>query len=303
MTLPSVTPAVVGTRGLGARGIALASLFGVAIALGGCGLSIIGHRTDPVAPVATSPEPSPRDRMGEIRALAAQSPDDPYWPYALAQTYVSKDSIATAKAALDTSLTRDHSYAPALSLLSKLYYREGRHQEAVQMLEAARDAGGSESLPPALLAGLALHYEALQKPDLARDAIAAVPSRDLSQVASAVVYLTLRGDAPDSAADLARSTMHDDPKSAVNQNNFGIAQLRAGDPAAARRAFLAAIQIDPSLPGPFYNLTILDKFYVFDDEAAAHWFKLYHERSSDDPDSLAAALRMPGTQPPAARGE
>jgi tetratricopeptide (TPR) repeat protein len=303
MTSPSMTSCMARRR-LAARGIALAGIFGAGLALGGCGLSLIGHRTDPVEPAVAPRAPSPVDRMAEIRALAAQTPGDPYWPYALGQIYVAKDSVAKAEAALDSSLARDPSYAPALSLLSKLYYRQRRHQEAVQMLEAARTAAGpARNLPPALLAGLALHYEALRRPDLARGVIAAVPDRDRDEVASAMVYLTLRGDTPDSAVDLARSSLHDAPKSAVNQNNWGIAKLKAGDPVAARQAFLEAIRIDPSLPGPYYNLTILDKFYVFDDQAADRWWKLYRERSSDDPDSLAATLRKPSPKELVGKGE
>jgi Flp pilus assembly protein TadD len=75
-------------------------------------------------------------------------------------------------------------------------------------------------------------------------------------------------------------------KSAVNHNNYGITKLRAGEPETAREAFLTAIEIDPSLPGPYYNLAILEKFYRFNDEAAVKWFGLYQERSRDDPDGL-----------------
>src|SRR4030095_2768425 len=126
-----------------------------------------------------------------------------------------------------------------------------------------------KGFPPALRVGLALHYDAIGRADLARTALAGVPSRE--REASASVLLILRGQSPDSATDLANQALHDAPKSAVSQNNFGITRLRAGDPEAARRAFLSAIAIDPRLPGPYYTLAILDKFYALDDSQAAHW--------------------------------
>ena len=98
--------------------------------------------------------------------------------------------------------------------------------------------------------------------------------------------MTLRGEKPEAATEMARAALDDDPRSAVNQNNYGITQLRAGDPKAARSAFLRAIEIDPKLPGPYYNLAILERFYMFDEEAATRWLKEYRERASEDPDGL-----------------
>jgi hypothetical protein len=47
------------------------------------------------------------------------------------------------------------------------------------------------------------------------------------------------------------------------------------------------MDLDSHLPGPYYNLAILEKFYLLDDAAAAHWFQKFQQRSSDDPDGLA----------------
>ena len=76
----------------------------------------------------------------------------------------------------------------------------------------------------------------------------------------------------------------------MHQNNFGITKLRAGDVRAAREAFLAAIELDAKLPGPYYNLAILEQFYTFDEPAARRWFDAYWQRAKDDPDSLVRAL-------------
>ena len=76
----------------------------------------------------------------------------------------------------------------------------------------------------------------------------------------------------------------------MNHNNWGIAQLYAGEPKAARKSFLTASKMDPELPGPLYNLAIVDRFYFFDEEAARDWFRRYRKLSDEDPDGLAEIL-------------
>jgi len=177
-------------------------------------------------------------------------------------------------------------------LLSKIYYDTGRHQEAIEMLEAARkrEGGFGGAMPPALLAGLALHYDAIDRPDLAAPIVSTLPRPD-RELGPTAVYLTLRGSSPDSATAMASTVLDKDSKSAVNQNNYGITRLRAADPEGARKAFMNAIDRDPKLPGPYYNLAILEKFYMLDDAAAAKWFRLYWERSTEDPDGLAQVFQ------------
>jgi tetratricopeptide (TPR) repeat protein len=232
------------------------------------------------------PAPSALDDAREQMALDAAQP---YWPFHLAELELAADSAAAGEASLGAALARDPDYAPALALLSKRLYETRRHEEAVTLLEAsrARLAARSQTMSGDLLAGLALHLEALGRSGEAREALAAAPHADRAGTRGALVYLMLRGDHPDSATVLAASAVDDDPKSAVGQNNFGITRLRAGDPAAAKQAFLKAVDLDPSLPGPYYNLAILEKFYLFDDTAAARWFDAYRQRGRTDPDSLA----------------
>ena len=261
------------------------------VALAGCGPRVIGHRTDPVAP--PSKAPGLQERILEVREQSALGPQEPYWPFRLGEMYFEADSTAQAEAALLAALERDGHYAPALSLLSKLYFDTGRHQQAVSMLDSLRSRpegfpGGV--VPDALMAGLALHYDALGRPDLARELVTTLRP-DRKDLRSAMVYVTLRGERPDSAAAPASAVLADGPRNAANQNNYGITRLRAGEPVAARKAFLAAIELDPGLAGPYYNLAILEKYYLFDDEAAARWLEAYRSRSSQDPDSLFGALQ------------
>jgi tetratricopeptide (TPR) repeat protein len=224
----------------------------------------------------------------DARLQAALAPADPYWPFHLAELHLADGALAEAETALVASIALDSTYTPSLSLLSKLYFDAGRHREAVEMLEAlrARPDRFPGGMPRALLEGLALHYDALDEVGLAEAVMAELTRRDADRVESSLVYLTLRGAKPETAELLASEALKKDSRSAVNHNNYGITRLRAGDLTAARQAFLTAVEIDPSLPGPYYNLAILEKFYVFDETAAAEWFRQYRARSLDDPDGL-----------------
>jgi tetratricopeptide (TPR) repeat protein len=257
----------------------------------GCGPRALRHRSEPVE---RREEPRLTEVQKQILAAREQMALDakePYWPYRLGQIYAEADSLAQAEAALQASLRRDPTYAPALSLLSKLWYDARRHAEAVRLLESARARPGAfpEGVPRALLAGLALHYEALGRHHPATALVGATPGSEPTEARSAAAYLTLRGENRETAAELASEAVDHDPNSAANQNNHGIARLRAGDVKAARKAFLRAIELDPRLPGPYYNLVILERHYLFDEQAAAKWLAAYRERASEDPDGLFGA--------------
>jgi tetratricopeptide (TPR) repeat protein len=288
------------------------------LSLNGCGLSVFGHHVmgGPAEPTAQRTEnhtkharkeahpPGAPPASLDARAEMSAHPQDPYWPYQVAKECLAHDSLASAEAALRTSLARDPGYAPSLSSLSKLMFDSGRHDEAVSMLTsalAATDRYDDESRQ-ILLAELALHQDAIGRPDLARGSIAQMPKPELEQSRSALVYVTLRGEAPDSATALAERALDADSKSAVNLNNYGITRLRAGDLEGAKKAFDQAIERDPSLPGPYYNLAILEKFYRFDDVSAARSFHSYWKLSHTDPDSLLGMFHSDGAGP-AARQE
>jgi tetratricopeptide (TPR) repeat protein len=268
--------------------LALAGLLAANALLAGCGMSMLHGRSEPVDRRGAV-HVAPASKFEQTEARARLAPAEPYWPFHLAELYVAADSLPEAEAALQRALARNAAYAPALSLLSKLYFDASRHEEAIRLLEpvAAHPERFSDEEREALLAGLALHYEALDQFERARGVMAQIAATRRGPVRSTAVYLGLRGPAPDSVADLADRVRHDDPGSAVAQNNYGISQLRAGDPLAARRAFQAALRIDSRLPGPYYNLAILEKYYALDDSTAARFYRSYRERAHDDPDGLA----------------
>jgi tetratricopeptide (TPR) repeat protein len=239
----------------------------------------------------SAPKP---DDVAEARAQAVLEPSEPYWHHRMAELQVAADSLVRAEAALHAALSRDPLYAPSLALLSKLMYDGTRHVEAIGLLEAARKRSAEypEGFPEALTAGLALHYDAIGRSAEADALLEELGRPNVARVGPAVVYLRLR--AADDAAELARETVYGDARSAANQNNWGIVRLKAGDPTGARKAFLAAIERDPTMPGPYYNLALLEKYWMLDDAAAAKWFTEYRRRSQDDPDGLAEALAKSG---------
>ncbi|MGH2570961.1 MAG: hypothetical protein ACRDGR_07030, partial [bacterium] len=191
---------------------------------------------------------------------------------------------------LRAALAADPAHLPSVSLLSRLWWDARRHEEAVALLEAARDAG---NFPPELAAALALHYDALERvEEAANTAAQAEHDADRASLRSALAFLKLRGDDYLHAESVARRALDVDP-SAANHNNFGITKLYAGEPAAARDAFLEAHRLDPELPGPCYNLAIVEHFYFFDTDRARDWFRKYRELATEDPDGLAAALTPP----------
>jgi tetratricopeptide (TPR) repeat protein len=298
---PTFTFAVRSAAAVG-RGLALALL--AACTLAGCAARGGRLREEPVARAKAPKLTEVQERIYEARDQSSVDVTEPYWPYRLGQVYAEADSLARAESALKSALRRDPAYAPALALLSKLYYDARRHQDGVELLEAARTrtAAFPDGLPAELLGGLALHYEALGRHDLAAAVAAGAKDGSARQAGSALVYVTLRGDDPDAAAEPARAAVDAEPRSAANQNNYGITKLRAGDPKAARDAFLRAIELDPKLAGPYYNLSIVERFYFFDDGAAARWLEAYRQRSSEDPDGLFKVIGQPETRPVAEKG-
>ena len=296
------TPGVDVGRRPAARALSLVLL--LASAASGCGAHAPAHRSEPTERRPTAKLGAREERILEVREQMALDPREPNGPYRLAQIHLESDSLAAAEAALKASLQRDPSYAPSLSLLSKLYYDAGRHAEAVALLEFARTRPGAfpDGFPQEILAGLALHYEALGRHDLAASLMADASKSRAGGTRSAAVYVTLRGEAPGSASELAAAAVEENPKSAANQNNFGITKLRAGDPEAARKAFLRAIELDPKLPGPYYNLAILERYYRFDDAAAARWLEAYRARAGQDPDGLFGDIQKREPRPIAKEG-
>jgi len=251
-----------------------------------------GQAVKPAAPRAAST----REQIEEARANAMAAPSEPYWPYRAAELYLALSAPDSALDALRGSLARNGSYAPALALFSKLEFDAGRHDDAIAVLESARMAAqrSSNELAPELLAGLALHYDAVGRTAEAAEALAAAPhaAHRATDATAATLALRggLRGAGGTDAQKLAEDAVDANPKSAACQNNAGIALLRAGDVAGARKALLKAIDLDPRRAGPYYNLVILEKYYALDDAAAANWFAKYRALSNDDPDGLGAAL-------------
>ena len=260
----------------------------VALATTGCSGLRFGSG-DPESRIAdgTASQSEVDAALLEARASMEQSPSEPYWPYRMGQLYATADSLTNAVVYLQAALDRDPDYAPAVSLMSKLQYNGGVHNQAIVMLESyiSRNPGA----PDAMRAALALHLEAIG--DLERaEAVLGECADDSREVRTARTFVSLRGDNLASVLETAERALEANPKSAANHNNYGIALLYAGRPEEAREAFAEALEINEALPGALYNMAIVETFYFFDEEKGRRWFEQYKQHASADPDDLESVF-------------
>jgi tetratricopeptide (TPR) repeat protein len=257
-----------------AIGVSLCLFLGVAAS--GCSLLPSGGGPPTAAPARAVP-----GELEAARAKTTATPGEPYWAYRVGELLVAADSLDAARAALDRALAVDPRYVPAACLLSRLDFQAGRHGTAIERLTWVESDPGA---PAELRGALALHLAAVGENARAE---ALVSGRAPATVRT---YVLLKGDGYAAAAGPARDALDEDPSSAVRRNNYGITRLQAGDPGAAREAFLAAHRLDPELPGPLYNLAVVEAFYYQDRDKGRDWFARYRKLASEDPDGLGAAL-------------
>lgn len=213
------------------------------------------------------------------------SPAEPYWPYRIAELYNAADSATEAVSYLEEALSVDAAYAPAAALLSKIYYERQQYEAAVTLLDGFLAA--SPDAPDAIRAALALHLEALGDVERA-EALLDQCHSDSKEARATRTFVSLRGEQLGTALQSARQALDDNPRSAANHNNYGIALLHAGQPIEAKKEFLDALELNGQLPGALYNMAILEAFYFFDEDAGRQWFEQYKKYSSDDPDNLSS---------------
>ena len=251
-----------------------------------------------------SASPFASDPLGEARERAVEDPNEPWWPYRAAQLEAAAGHTAAAENSLRTALARDSTYVPALTRLSRMLYEQGRHDEAVLLLAPVRDQRVSlkSADRSAVLSGLALHEAALGHDAEARGTLALLAHGERDAAAGVAAYLAVRGSSADSAVRLTEAAVKAAPESAANHNNHGIALLRSADPDGAEREFERAMALDPSLPGPYYNMAILERWYRLDAVTAAQRFQQYWARSHADPDSLFGEFGRGSPTPVAEQG-
>jgi tetratricopeptide (TPR) repeat protein len=238
------------------------------------------------------------DRLAEAREQMQLEGDEVAWCLETAARALALDSLDLAERALEDALRRQPTHPAALTAWSEMLHRAGRSEEAVVRLAGLRARGAT--LAPEVVAALAIHQDALDAVDEARTTWSSLPQAERDRMAGVGVYLALRGDHPEAghAAAEALAARHGDH--AVHLNNLGLVRLRRGEIEAARQAFLAAARREPSLPGPYYNLAILERFYAFDDSSAARWYARYRARANQDPDGLGGII---GTPPASVAGK
>jgi tetratricopeptide (TPR) repeat protein len=273
-----------------ARNTALALAAGLLLA-GVSGCSWLGLGGGP-RPAERMDGDARANAIDEARAKSALHPGEPYWPWRMGEVYASMDSTAAAVTALRTALARDADYAPAISLLSRIQYRSGQHTEAIAMLDGY--IASHPGAPDELRAALALHLDAVDDIERA-DSVIATCTGNSGDVYAARTYVTLRGNAPGTALTVAKAALDADG-SAVNYNNYGVALLHTGKPVEARDAFHKALERDASLAGALYNMSLVEVFYFFDENAGRQWFDRYTQVALEDPDNLASVFKVDMTR-------
>ena len=247
----------------------------------------------------------PTDELGEAKQKASEQPREPWWPYHAAELEAKAGRREASEASLREALSREPAYPPALASLTRTLYEQGRHGEAIELLGRVRD--GSVTLDDddrsALIAGLALHEAAIGRETQARAAMAQLGRGGGDAALGVSGYLAVRSEDKETALERTAEAVRAAPRSAANHNNLGIALLRTAEPDAAQKEFERAIELDPALPGPYYNLAILERFYRMDTAAATKRFQQYWSRSQADPDSLYSELGRGKPTPMAEEGD
>lgn len=277
--------------------VLLAALLLGAVGCGGGGRPRAA--VEPDAPEAISFEKDPgawRTRVAEARSRAVLDPREPYWNYELGVLYAGVDSLEISEQHFLRSLALDPGYAPALTRLTRMYYESGRSAEAVEILETSRALYDGEEVPAVLLAALALNCEAVGNVDRAKE-IREELAHASGPPSSVTPYLYLKSPEFREARVPAEAALVASPGSAANYNNYGITRLQEGKPIEAREAFATAHDLDPLLPGPLYNLALVERFYFMNDEKAKQWFDRYWDLSHEDPDRLRGEFYGDETQP------
>ena len=236
-------------------------------------------------------DPAGSDDLATLRRQSALARGEAYWPHRISMLQLAQARPDSALFYNGEALRRDPDFAAALSLRSRVLYQQQRYQEAADMLRAAE---ARQALSPALLAGLALHLERLEDYDAA-DAIYArlEPAPETSGV---LIYRRLSGEEFQQALELAEQAVARDPNDAQTLNNYAVALLYAGAPSRAKEQLLRAHELDAKLPGPLYNLAIVDRYYFFDAAASRQWLSDYLRLSSEDPDGLVESFAQADAQ-------
>jgi tetratricopeptide (TPR) repeat protein len=273
------------TRGVAIRSVALAWPPCLLVLSGCLHLGGFGRSND---------DPTRSDDVATLRRQSALACGEAFWPHRVSMLQLAQAQLDSALLYNAEALRREPDFAPALSLRSRLFYQLQRHQEAVDLLRAA-DA--RQPLSGALLAGLALHLERLQAYDEADQVYSRLqPAPETDGV---LLYRQLSGNEFEPALKFAQQAVTRNPKHAQTRNNFGVALLYAGKPDEAKAQLLQAHELDARLPGPLYNLAIVDRFYFFDAEASRQWLNEYLQLSTEDPDGLVESFaQMDAVQKP-----
>lgn len=201
-----------------------------------------------------------------LRAEAAASPSAAEPVYQMALLHYGERRPEAALVALRQALDRDADYVPALCLLAKLLHDTGRSAEGLRYFRRREAA----AWPEPVRLNLALLYADAGNTVQARKLLQGLTAGAWADAAHVnLAYLDLV-DVEHLAArqrlEADRAAYRDAPEVL---NNLALARLQAGDvPGAAKLLHDAAVHHPDFAPAQF-NLALLLRHYLFDDEGAA----------------------------------
>jgi tetratricopeptide (TPR) repeat protein len=151
--------------------------------------------------------------------------------------------------------------------LALLYWRQGRALEAIATLERALASGVTQS---EVRIKLGQYLAESGQPARAIELLAATAGTDPDALIALGNAYTLAGRQREAIATFNR-LLAIDPGNAVAHENIGVAQLGAGDVAAAERALRRALELDPSRAGAHTALGVAVASTGRRDEAIELW--------------------------------
>ena len=175
----------------------------------------------------------------------------------LASIYLADRQYDRVITLLQPALREQPDDARALAMMGEVAMRQGKHDKAASLFKEAAEAHDS----PEIQAGLGVSQISAGQADAGFKTLARAYAKAPRATQTAIPYalaLLKRGD-PRTASTVVEGIVKREPKNVAMLNLLGITRLARGDPAGARKAYVAAIKAAPSFYPAHLNLARIDE--------------------------------------------